>query len=63
MCIRDRWSPADGIVHASCARGRPDERDREVALRCSHMGFCYEKDSIEAIAAELDDEPRGRDEA
>lgn len=51
------WSPADGIVHASCARGLPDERDREVALRCSHMGFCYEKDSIEAIAAELDDAP------
>lgn len=48
------WSPADGIVHASCARGLPEERDREVALRCSHMGFCYEKDSIEAVAAELD---------
>lgn len=51
------WSPADGIIHASCARGLPGQRDREVALRCSHMGFCYEKDSIEAIAAELDDGP------
>ena len=46
------WSPRDGVVAARSARGAPGERDRERALRCTHMGFC---DSPEAILAVLDE--------
>ncbi len=33
------WSPRDGVVHPRSACGRADERDRAVALRCTHLGF------------------------
>jgi dienelactone hydrolase len=33
------WSRRDGIVAAEGARGTPDERDAELELDCSHMGF------------------------
>lgn len=48
------WSPRDGIVHPRCARGRPGERDRAIALRCTHMGFVRSREAIEAVLAELD---------
>lgn len=48
------WSPRDGIVHPRCARGRPGERDRAIALRCTHMGFVQSRDAIEAVLKELD---------
>lgn len=48
------WSPRDGIVHPRCARGRPGERDRVIALRCTHMGFVYADESIRAVLRELD---------
>ena len=48
------WSPRDGIVSPRSARGRPGERDRAVALRCTHMGFSYAPEAIEAVLAELD---------
>jgi len=47
------WSPRDGIVHPRAARGLPGERDREVALRCTHMGFAYSPEVIAAVLAEL----------
>ena len=50
------WSPRDGIVHPRAARGLPGERDREVALRCTHMGFAYSPEVIAAVLAELDHE-------
>ena len=46
------WSPRDGVIAARSARGAPGERDRERALRCTHLGFC---DSPEAILAVLDE--------
>jgi len=46
------WSPRDGVVAPRSARGRPGERDRARALRCTHLGFC---DSPEAILAVLDE--------
>ena len=46
------WSPRDGAIAPCSARGRAGERDRERALRCTHMGFC---DSDEAILAVLDE--------
>ena len=33
------WSRRDGIVAPACARGLPDESDRQLELDCSHMGF------------------------
>jgi hypothetical protein len=33
------WSRRDGIVAAEGARGRPEERDAELEIDCSHMGF------------------------
>lgn len=48
------WSPRDGIVHPRCACGRPRERDRAIALRCSHMGFVRSAEAIHAVLGELD---------
>jgi len=33
------WSRRDGIVAVSAARGEPGERDAEIELDCTHMGF------------------------
>jgi len=47
------WSPRDGIIAPRSACGLPDERDRAVALRCTHMGFSNSAESIAAVAREL----------
>ena len=47
------WSPRDGAISRRSACGRPEERDRAMALRCSHMGFCYSSEAILALAEEL----------
>ncbi|WP_345719341.1 esterase/lipase family protein [Qipengyuania aestuarii] len=48
------WSPCDGIVAPKCACGKPNERDRAVALRCSHMGFVMTNEAMTALLSELD---------
>ncbi|WP_095012748.1 esterase/lipase family protein [Tsuneonella mangrovi] len=48
------WSPRDGIVHPRAARGLPGERDREVALRCTHLGFAWDPEAVAAILRELE---------
>jgi hypothetical protein len=48
------WSPRDGVISARSACGRPGERDRARALRCSHMGFSNSPEAIRAVAEELD---------
>ncbi|WP_279349126.1 esterase/lipase family protein [Erythrobacter litoralis] len=48
------WSPRDGIVHPRSACGRPGERDRAVALRCTHMGFVLTREAVTAVLSELD---------
>jgi pimeloyl-ACP methyl ester carboxylesterase len=48
------WSPRDGIVAPRSARGLPGERDRAVALRCSHLGFASSDEAIAAVARELE---------
>ena len=48
------WSPRDGIVAARSACGKPGERDRVVALRCTHLGFAHSAEAIRAVAAELE---------
>ncbi len=48
------WSARDGVVSPRSARGRPGERDRAVALRCSHLGFARDPAVIAAVLHELD---------
>ncbi len=38
------WSPRDGIVSPRSSCGRPGERDRAVAMRCTHLGFAGHPD-------------------
>lgn len=48
------WSPNDGAIHPRSAAGYPGERDRAIALRCTHMGFSYSPEAIYAVLSELD---------
>lgn len=48
------WSPRDGIVSPRSARGRESERDRAVALRCTHLGFTSSPQAIHAVLRELE---------
>ncbi|MFB0610853.1 esterase/lipase family protein [Aurantiacibacter poecillastricola] len=47
------WSPRDGAISRRAACGLPGERDRAVALRCTHMGFCNSSEVILALDKEL----------
>lgn len=38
------WSPRDGIVSPRSSCGRAGERDRAVAMRCTHLGFAGHPD-------------------
>jgi pimeloyl-ACP methyl ester carboxylesterase len=51
------WSANDGAIAPRCAAGRPGERDRAIALRCTHMGFTYDPQVIETLLRELDITP------
>ena len=48
------WSPYDSVIAPRCAAGLPGERDRAVALRCTHVGFTYAPEVIHAVLAELE---------
>ena len=48
------WSPRDGVIAPRCAAGWPGERDRAVALRCSHLGFATSAQAIAAVMAILE---------
>ncbi|MGB3807429.1 MAG: alpha/beta hydrolase [Erythrobacter sp.] len=48
------WSPNDGAIHPRSAAGYPEERDRAIALRCTHMGFSYSTEAIGAVLRELE---------
>jgi len=48
------WSPNDGAIHPRSAAGFPGERDRAIALRCTHMGFSYSIEAIDAVLQELE---------
>ncbi|MBY6217177.1 esterase/lipase family protein [Qipengyuania aquimaris] len=48
------WSPRDGVVHPRSACGRVGERDRAIALRCSHMGFVLSNEAVSALLSELE---------
>lgn len=48
------WSPRDGVIAPRCAAGWPGERDRAVALRCTHLGFAGSRESIREVLHQLD---------
>ena len=48
------WSPRDGVIAPRSACGWPGERDRAVALRCSHLGFAGCPEVIAAVLRELE---------
>ncbi|QKG70371.1 esterase/lipase family protein [Erythrobacter mangrovi] len=48
------WSPRDGVVHPRSACGKPGERDRAIAVRCSHMGMVLTHRAVAAVLTELD---------
>ncbi len=48
------WSANDGAIAPRCAAGRPGERDRAIAVRCTHMGFTYDPQVIAALLGELE---------
>ena len=48
------WSANDGAIAPRCAAGRPGERDRAIAVRCTHMGFTYDPQVVSTLLAELE---------
>ncbi|MEM6475974.1 MAG: alpha/beta fold hydrolase [Pseudomonadota bacterium] len=48
------WSPNDAVIAPRCAAGLPGERDRAVALRCTHIGYTYAPETVHALLAELE---------
>lgn len=47
------WSRMDGIVAPASARGLPGERDAEVEVDCSHMGFAVSGRAFPKIVAAI----------
>ena len=48
------WSANDAVIAPRCAAGRPGERDRAIALRCTHLGFTYDPKVIGTLLSELE---------
>jgi len=48
------WSANDGAIAPRCAAGRPGERDRAIAVRCTHLGFTYDPQVIMTLLGELE---------
>lgn len=48
------WSPRDGVIRPRAAAGWPEERDRAVALRCTHLGFASAPEVIAEVLRQLD---------
>ena len=48
------WSANDGAIAPRCAAGRPGERDRAIALRCTHLGFTYDPQVVRTVLRELE---------
>jgi pimeloyl-ACP methyl ester carboxylesterase len=48
------WSPRDGVIAPRSAAGWPHERDRAVALRCTHLGFAGGPEAIAEVLRQLD---------
>jgi pimeloyl-ACP methyl ester carboxylesterase len=49
------WSRRDGIVSPAGARGTPAQRDAQLELNCSHMGFAVSRKAYPRIVAAVRD--------
>ncbi|AKH44263.1 pimeloyl-ACP methyl ester carboxylesterase [Altererythrobacter atlanticus] len=49
------WSPRDGVISPRSACGHPGERDRAIAIRCTHLGFSNSHEAIGTILRELEE--------
>ncbi|MEO0032789.1 MAG: hypothetical protein RIS94_2547 [Pseudomonadota bacterium] len=49
------WSARDGIVAPRSSCGRKGERDRAIALRCTHIGFAGHPEAVRTVAALIAD--------
>ena len=47
------WSRRDGIVSVRAARGLADERDKEVEIDTTHMGFAVSRPALTRINREI----------
>jgi triacylglycerol esterase/lipase EstA (alpha/beta hydrolase family) len=45
------WSARDGVVAPACAMGSDAERDRAIEVDCTHIGFAYAPQAIDAVIA------------
>jgi pimeloyl-ACP methyl ester carboxylesterase len=50
------WSPRDGVIHPRSASGWRHERDRAVAMRCTHLGFACDASVIAEVLVQLEHE-------
>lgn len=48
------WSRQDGIVAPRAARGLPDESDRAVEMKCTHMAFGVSRSTARQVVREID---------
>ncbi|MEM6908248.1 MAG: alpha/beta hydrolase [Pseudomonadota bacterium] len=48
------WSARDGAIAPHSAAGLPGERDRAIPVSCTHSGYTYSREAIEAVLTELD---------
>ena len=48
------WSPRDGVIHPRSAAGWPGERDKAVALRCTHLGFASRPEAVREVLKQID---------
>lgn len=48
------WSPRDGIIAPRAACGWPEERDRAVSIRCSHLDFASAPAVVSEVLRQLD---------
>ena len=51
------WSARDGIVSPRSARGRPEERDAAIPMRCTHIGFASHPSVVYEVARLLERSP------
>lgn len=48
------WSPRDGVVAPRSACGWPGERDRAVALRCTHLSLPHDAEALTEVLRQID---------
>ncbi|MFV0643838.1 MAG: esterase/lipase family protein [Sphingomonadaceae bacterium] len=50
------WSRRDGIISVASAAGKPDERDRAIEMKCTHLGFTYAPEVMVTLLNLIDED-------